>query len=156
MRDRASPDTLSQPLFSVHLPSSCTRHYFHLCHARDAITLYVTPTTNSDQSFLKTRTGSVLCVHFNTIAYHLGPLLCGVLMDIYNTVIYAPSSVLNCHSGDPLIGCSRPNSKPPRRFPVSISHLCINLFLLLNSSNRYFCPRLSFTVTPERLRYKTE
>lgn len=147
MRDRTDPDTLSQPLFSEHLLSSCSRHFFHLCHAQNAVTPLATPTTNTDQSSFKTHTCSVLCV-FNAIAHHLVPLLCGILMDIYNAVIYALSSLLNCHSGDPLIGCSWPNSRPLRRFLVSISHLCIHLFLLLNSSNRYFFPEAFFYYHP--------
>lgn len=117
-----------RPLFSVYLLSSCGRHYFHRCHAQNAITPLATPTTNTDQSPFKTQTCSVPCVPFHTIAYHLGPLLCGIWMDIHHTMIYALTSVLNCHSGDPLIGCSRPNSRPLGRFHVFISHLCINLF----------------------------
>lgn len=88
MRDGTDPDTLSQPLLSVHILSSCTSHFFHLCHTQKALTPLATPTTNTDPSSMKD-THMHCAVSFTVVAYHLGLLLCGVLIGIHNTLIYA-------------------------------------------------------------------
>lgn len=63
MRDGTDPDTLSQPLLSVHILSSCTGHFFHLCHTQKALTPLATPTTNTDPSSMKdTHMHCAVCV----------------------------------------------------------------------------------------------
>lgn len=131
--------TLWVSLYSVctfchHAPATS---FISVTH-RNPITPLATPTTNTDRSSLKTHTCSLYCVHlFSTIACHLGPLFCGILLDFYNTVIYALSSVLNYHSGDPLIGYSQPKCRPEKISCLHESSLH-HLFLLLYGSNRYF------------------
>lgn len=62
---------------------------------------------------------------------------------------------LNCLGGDPLNSCSWLNSRPQTRFPLSISHLYIHLFIFLNGSNRYFPSRLSFNHLRDFAGYKS-
>lgn len=117
MRDRTDPDTLSQPLFSVHLLSSATRHFFHLCHTLNAITLLATPTTNRQALPLHTHTH----------------MFCSVWTSLYN---YQPSvaTFVGHFNGDFQLCdlCSVFCAELPfRRFP--------NRFFLLYSTFEKIC-----------------
>ena len=154
MRDRTDPDTLSQPLFSVHLLSSCSRDSFHLCHAQNAITPLATPTTKNGPVLLQnTHMSCTGC----TIQHNCLPSGATIVRH-FNGFIQRWFMLwilwLNCLGGDPLNGCSWLNSRPQTRFPLSISHLCIHLFIFLNGSNRYFPSRLSFNHLRDFAGYK--